>query len=99
VKPIKVQKRPYTLLLIIALALLLALLAFLQYQWLGRISAGERQIMQTNLRTRANALREEITSEVDLSRLIGRRNSPSFAAGSAAAKDSLTAILGECSAP
>jgi signal transduction histidine kinase len=65
VKPIKVQKRPYTLLLIIALALLLALLAFLQYQWLGRISAGERQIMQTNLRTRANALREEITSEVD----------------------------------
>jgi signal transduction histidine kinase len=64
VKPIRVQKRPYTLLLIGALALLLALLAVLQYRWLGQISASERQIMQTNLRSRANALREEISNEI-----------------------------------
>ena len=56
----------FTLLLIGALVALLALLAVLQYRWLGQISVAERQTMQTNLRTQGRGLQEEINKEIDL---------------------------------
>ena len=40
----------FVLLVAAALVALLALLATLQYRWLGQVSAGERERMQTNLR-------------------------------------------------
>ena len=54
-----------TVILIAVLVALLALLAILQYRWLGQISIAERQTMQTNLRNQARGLQEEINSEVD----------------------------------
>ena len=59
------NKRSYILPLIGALVVLLILLAVLQYQWLGQISEGERQTMQTNLRNRARGFQEEFNQEVD----------------------------------
>jgi hypothetical protein len=63
------DKRPYTLLLVGALVVLLLLLAILQYRWLSQVGMGERETMRVSLRTRANTFRE------DLNREIGRVNS------------------------
>jgi signal transduction histidine kinase len=65
VRRLRAHKQSYTLPLIAALVVLLTLLAVLQYQWLGQISEGERQTMQTNLRTRARGFQEEFNQEVD----------------------------------
>jgi two-component system sensor histidine kinase SenX3 len=58
-------KPSMTVILIGVLVALLALLAILQYRWLGQISIAERQTMQTNLRNQARGLQEEINKEVD----------------------------------
>ncbi|MEP7336235.1 MAG: HAMP domain-containing sensor histidine kinase [Acidobacteriota bacterium] len=51
----KIKRRPSLMLLLAAtLLVLLPLLAVLQYRWLGEVSAGERERMQTNLRTSAD---------------------------------------------
>ena len=60
------HRASFTLLLIGSLVALLALLAVLQYRWLGQISVAERQTMQTNLRTQARALQEEANQQIDL---------------------------------
>ena len=58
-------KPSMTVILIGVLVALLALLAILQYRWLGQISIAERQTMQTNLRNQARGLQEEINKEID----------------------------------
>ena len=68
------HKQSYILPLIGALIVLLILLAVLQYQWLGQISEGERQTMQTNLRNRARGFQEEFNHEVDRACLRVRMN-------------------------
>jgi signal transduction histidine kinase len=60
------HRASFTLLLIGSLVALLALLAVLQYRWLGQISVAERQTMQTNLRTQARALQEDANQQIDL---------------------------------
>ena len=62
----KAHRASFTLLLVGALVALLALLAVLQYKWLGQISIAERQTMQTNLRTQGRALQEEINKELEV---------------------------------
>lgn len=44
---------------------MLALLAFLQYRWLGQISVAERLTMQTYLRNQTRALQEEMSVEIE----------------------------------
>lgn len=46
-----------------ALIVLLALLAVLQYRWLGQVSAGERELMQASLRISADRFREDFNRE------------------------------------
>ncbi len=43
---------------------MLAILATLQYRWLGRVSAGERKLMQTNLQIKARGFCEEFDREI-----------------------------------
>lgn len=62
----KAHNASFTLLLIVGLVALLALLAVLQYRWLGQISVAERQTMQTNLAAQGRGLQEEINKELEL---------------------------------
>jgi len=62
---VNLYKPSMTVILIGVLVALLALLAILQYRWLGQISIAERQTMQTNLRNQARGLEEEINKEID----------------------------------
>jgi signal transduction histidine kinase len=62
---VNLYKPSMTVILIGVLGALLALLAILQYRWLGQISIAERQTMQTNLRNQARGLQEEINKEID----------------------------------
>jgi signal transduction histidine kinase len=43
---------------------LIALLATLQYRWLGQVSAAERERMQTNLASRANGFAQDFDREI-----------------------------------
>ena len=52
------------LLLAAALVALLALLATLQYRWLGQVSAGERERMQTNLRASTARFTQDFDREL-----------------------------------
>jgi signal transduction histidine kinase len=58
--------RKPTLILVFAaiMLLLLPLLAWLQYQWLGKVSEGERQQMQTNLRRSADEFRDDFDRQI-----------------------------------
>ena len=47
-----------------ALLGLIVLLATLQYQWLGQVSAAERERMKANLATRATAFAQDFDREV-----------------------------------
>jgi signal transduction histidine kinase len=59
------MKRPTGLtLLTLALIVLLPALALLQYQWIGRVSAGERERMQRNLKVAADQFRDEFDGEI-----------------------------------
>ena len=53
-----------TLVLVIALFGLLAVLAVLQHRWLGQVSEGERERMQSNLRLAAAHFTEELDGEL-----------------------------------
>ena len=65
---LKRNKSSYTLALTGALAALLVLLAVLQYRWLGQVSVGERQILQTSLRNRTVDFQQEFNRELGRAR-------------------------------
>lgn len=54
----------FVLLLAAALIALLALLATLQYRWLGQVSTGERERMQTNLRASTARFTQDFDREI-----------------------------------
>jgi signal transduction histidine kinase len=60
------RTRKPTLILVFAaiMLLLLPLLAWLQYQWLGKVSEGERQQMQENLRRSADQFRFDFDRQI-----------------------------------
>ena len=60
------RARKPTLILVFAsvMLLLLPLLAWLQYQWLGKVSEGERQQMQANLRLSADEFRDNFDRQI-----------------------------------
>src|SRR5438132_5599439 len=60
------RARKPTLILVFAavMLLLLPLLAWLQYQWLGKVSEGERQQMQANLRRSADEFRDDFDHQI-----------------------------------
>ena len=62
------KKSSYTLALTGALAALLVLLAVLQYRWLGQVSIGERQVLQTSLKNRTVDLQQQFNRELDRAR-------------------------------
>ena len=55
---------PGITLLLVAIAILLPLLALLQYRWLGQISEGERERMQTLLRSAATQFTQAFDAEI-----------------------------------
>jgi two-component system sensor histidine kinase SenX3 len=61
---LRIQKAPWTVMLVGALFALLALLAVLQYRWLGEVSQGERERMQANLKVAASHFTEDIDREL-----------------------------------
>lgn len=58
------RKPSFLSLLVGVLLVLLAVIATLQYRWLGRVSAGERELMQANLRVKARSFGEEFDREI-----------------------------------
>src|SRR5262245_445866 len=62
------KARKPTLILVFAAVMLflLPLLAWLQYQWLGKVSEGERQQMQANLRLSADEFRDNFDRQISL---------------------------------
>ena len=44
--------------------MLLPVLAFMQYRWVGQVSEGERAIMQRNLETAADQFRDAFDGEL-----------------------------------
>ena len=74
-------RRPALLpLLATALAALLALLAFLQYRWLGQVSEGERQRLKATLEARARDFARDFDREV--TRAVGTFHVPPTPEGS-----------------
>ena len=63
---LKLKKRrpPLTLILVATLVALLALLATLQYRWLGEVSRGERERMQASLRAGAMRFGQDFNREI-----------------------------------
>src|SRR5580765_2361918 len=59
-----VRRTPWQLLAAALLLVLLAILATLQYRWLGEVSEAERERMRASLRTRASALAQEFDAEL-----------------------------------
>ena len=53
---LRMHNAPWIVMLVGALFALLALLAVLQYRWLGEVSQGERERMQANLKIAASHL-------------------------------------------
>jgi hypothetical protein len=62
------KARKPTLILVFAAVMLflLPLLAWLQYQWLGKVSEGERQQMQANLRLSADEFRDNFDRQISV---------------------------------
>src|SRR5437867_4475478 len=58
------QKRPGLLIVVAILILLLPLLAYLQYDWLGKVSEREREQMQTALRRTLRQFRQDFDREI-----------------------------------
>ena len=58
------RRTPWQLLAAALLLVLLAILATLQYRWLGEVSEAERERMRASLRTRASALAQEFDAEL-----------------------------------
>ncbi len=58
------QKRPLAFGVTVLLLVSLPVLAWLQYQWLGQLSANERVRMQSNLRVSADRFAEEFDTEL-----------------------------------
>jgi signal transduction histidine kinase len=59
-----VRRTPWQLLAAALLLVLLAILASLQYRWLGEVSEAERERMRASLRTRASELAQEFDAEL-----------------------------------
>lgn len=53
-----------SLVVIIAVAILLPVLAVLQYRWLGEVSQAERERLQANIRTGAEQFRQDFDQEI-----------------------------------
>jgi signal transduction histidine kinase len=60
----KRRKPPLMLMLVVMLVALLALLATLQYRWLGQVSQGERERMQASLRAGATRFGQDFNREI-----------------------------------
>jgi signal transduction histidine kinase len=58
------RKPPLVLILVAVLLILLPLLAYLQYQWLGQVSANEREQMQENLRRATAQFSQDFNREI-----------------------------------
>ena len=58
------RRTPFTLILVAALLLLLPVLAFLQYKWLGQVSQAERDRMKSNLHASAVQFAEDFDREL-----------------------------------
>ncbi len=58
------RRTPWQLLAAALLLVLLAILATLQYRWLGEVSEAERERMRASLRTRASELAQEFDAEL-----------------------------------
>ena len=58
------RRTPWQLLAAALLLVLLAILATLQYRWLGEVSEAERERMRASLRTRATELAQEFDAEL-----------------------------------
>lgn len=54
-----------TFILVVGLLILLPILAIMQYRWLGQVSEGERQRMQTNLRTATLNFSRDFDNEIN----------------------------------
>ncbi len=63
-RPFTTRKPSFVLLLAMALVALLALLATLQYRWLGQVSAGERERMQNTLRAATARFTQDFDREL-----------------------------------
>src|SRR6185295_2641973 len=72
----RIQNIPWTVLLVGALFALLALLAVLQYRWLGEVSQGERERMQANLQVAATHFTEDIDRELTRAYLTFQMDAP-----------------------
>jgi signal transduction histidine kinase len=59
-----VRRTPWQLLAAALLLVLLAILATLQYRWLGEVSEAERERMRASLRTRASEFAQEFDAEL-----------------------------------
>src|SRR4030095_13278365 len=73
---LRIQKVPWTVMLVGALFALLALLAVLQYRWLGEVSQGERERMQANLQFAATHFTEDIDRELTRAYLTSQIDTP-----------------------
>lgn len=58
------RRTPFSLILVAALLLLLPVLAFLQYKWLGQVSQAERDRMKSNLHASAVQFAEDFDREL-----------------------------------
>src|SRR6185295_1960772 len=61
---IRKRKPPLLLVVVAILILLLPLLAYLQYDWLGKVSEREREQMQTALRRTLSQFSEDFDREI-----------------------------------
>src|SRR4029078_12315654 len=61
---IRKRKLPVLLVIVGVLVLLLPLLAYLQYDWLGKVSEREREQMQTALRRTLSQFRRDFDREI-----------------------------------
>ncbi|MBV9959192.1 MAG: hypothetical protein JO360_12265, partial [Acidobacteria bacterium] len=58
------QRPPKMLLLVAVMLVLLALLATLQYRWLGQVSEGERERMQASVSVGAARFSQDFNREI-----------------------------------
>jgi len=75
-----------------AMLVLIAVLATLQYRWLGRVSDAERERLTTTLRARADAYAKDFDRELALAYMLFQLE-PTIAVSTAPAAESLPARL------
>src|SRR5918995_4042755 len=68
--------RPPMLVIAAAMLVLIALLATLQYRWLGRISDAERERLTATLSTRADAYAKDFDRELALAYMLFQLDPP-----------------------